>query len=296
MSQPCFQSGIRLADHTTFRLGGAARAFCEARTAREVVEGVWKAESMGMGWYVIGHGSNILASDDGYNGTVISFKDSTSPALNRDGTVTVSGGYSLRELIEFCACKGLAGLENFSGIPGTVGGAIAGNAGAYGSSMGEMVGSILLLDRNGNMRKAEGPSLSFTYRSSSIRERGEVVLDATIALRRGDAAEIRALMQKRLSDRRAKHPDPATVATAGSFFKNPTLGDGTRVAAGRLLEQAGCKDLRVGGARPWHTHANIIVTEGPSSASEVMELAKIMSEKVGRVHGIELATEVVYLE
>lgn len=296
MSLPCFQNGVKLAEHTTFRIGGTARAFCIARSAEEVVEAAWKAESMGMAWYVIGRGSNILASDSGLGNAIIAFKDDHLPVINPDGTVTVSGGLGLWELANFCATNGLSGLENLAGIPGTVGGAIAGNAGAYGTSMGELVRSALLLDKNGNIQKNETREITFTYRGSSIRDGGKVVLEATLALWRRDVHEIESTMAKRLMDRRNKHPDPAKVSTAGSYFKNPELKDGTRVAAGKLLEQAGCKELRIGNAHTWPTHANIIVTDGASSAAEVLELTRRMTERVSQIHGIRLVPEVVYLE
>lgn len=296
MSLPCFQSGVRLAEHTTFRIGGTARAFYVARSAEEVVEAVWKAESVGMAWYVIGHGSNILASDSGLSSAVIAFKDDRPPVINPDSTITVSGGLGLWELANFCAANGLSGLENLAGIPGTVGGAIAGNAGAYGTSIGELVRSALLLDKNGNIQKSETCEIAFTYRGSSIRASGKIVLEATLALWRRDVHEIESMMAKRLMDRRNKHPDCTKVSTAGSYFKNPELKDGTRVAAGKLLEQAGCKDLRVGNAHPWPTHANIIVTDGASSAAEVLELTNRMTERVAQIHGMSLVPEVVYLE
>jgi len=295
MSSQVFQSGVRLADHTTFRIGGPARAFRLARSAEEVVEAAWKAEAMGLDWYVIGHGSNILASDTGYSGAVIAFQDNRPPILNRDGTVTVSGGIPLFDLVRFCTAGGLGGFENLAGIPGTVGGSIAGNAGAYGSSIGELLRSAIILDRNGNIRKSEASNISFAYRGSSIKERRETVLEATLSVWRRASYEIEEIVEKRLADRGNKHPDYRVVSTAGSFFKNHQLTDGTRVAAGKLLEQAGCREYRVGNAHPWPTHANIIVTDGVSSAAEVLELTKRMAERVGQIHGIKLESEVVYL-
>jgi UDP-N-acetylmuramate dehydrogenase len=295
MPAPLFQKSIPLAKHTTFRIGGPAQAFIQARSADEVVEAVWKAEGMGLPWQVIGHGSNILASDTGYPGAVIVFKDETPPRIDDDDTVTASGGAGLWGLIDFMAGSGLAGLEDLAGIPGTVGGAICGNAGAYGMAIGERIDSVLLLDRNGSMRKVYREDLKFTYRGSSIKENGFVVLEATFSTRIEDPSTIREAVEDRLADRAKKHPDPDLVCTAGSFFKNPVSEDGKRIAAGRLIEEAGCKGFRVGGASLWDTHANIIVTDGNALAKDVKKLAQLISGRVGEHWGIDLTPEVSYL-
>lgn len=271
------------------------QAFYEAHCTDEVVEATWKAEGMGLPWQVIGHGSNILASDEGYAGAVIVFRDERPPVMGVDGFVTASGGLSLTNLIKFMAESGCAGLEDLAGIPGTVGGAIAGNAGAYGSAIGERVESVLLLDRNGTMRRVGGDDLEFSYRWSSIKENGFVILEAKLRAELCDPAEINRTIAERLTDRAKKHPDPETVGTAGSFFKNPTASDGTRIAAGRLIEESGCRDLKYGGASLWHSHANIIVAETDTRASDVKRLSDEMAYRVSKRFGIELTPEVSFL-
>jgi UDP-N-acetylmuramate dehydrogenase len=295
MSLPRFERNVPLSDHTTFRIGGPAAAFIEVASQDGVIEAAWKAEGMGLPWHVIGHGSNILASDKGYDGAIIVFKDLHPPTLHDDGNITVSGGFPLFDLVRFMAERGLTGIEDLAGIPGTVGGAIAGNAGAYGKSISDALASLLLLDRNGGMRRVSPAELFFAYRTSSLKGTGDVVLEATFRTSPADAHELMGIVEARLTDRRQKHPDHALIPTAGSFFKNPTNGDGSRIPAGKLLDDAGCKDLRVGGARLWHKHANIIVAESGTKASEVKELAEQMSQRVSEHHGIALVPEVVYL-
>ena len=295
MAAPLFDRSVLLAEHTTFRIGGPAQAFYRALFADDVVEAAWKAEGMGLPWRVIGHGSNILASDQGYSGAVIVFKDTRTPTLNDDGTVTASGGVSLRGLIDFMTESGIAGLVDLAGIPGTVGGAIAGNAGAYGVAIGDRIHSVLILDKNGSMREVHRKDLKFSYRGSSIKENGLVVLEATFTTKRDDPATIREMVETRLADRARKHPNPDLVSTAGSFFKNPLAWDGKRIAAGRLIEEAGCKGFRIGGASLWHSHANIIVTDGNASAEDVKKLAKLLSNRVSEHSGIDLTPEVSYL-
>jgi UDP-N-acetylmuramate dehydrogenase len=210
--------------------------------------------------------------------------------------VTAAGGYTLSKLIQLMGENGLGGLENLAGIPGTVGGAVAGNAGAYGTAIGEKIKSVLILTREGKIRKFEQKELEFSYRSSALKKTGDVVLEATFSTNRRDPSELTKIIESRLSDRSSKHPDWKTIATAGSYFKNPIAADGTRIAAGRLLEEAGCKGLRVGGAHLWHKHANIIVTDGNAKASDVKKLADMMSKRVTERFNITLSPEVVYLE
>lgn len=287
--------GSPLANYTTFRIGGPARVLFEATSANEVLDAIENARKMGFPWYVLGHGSNILVSDNGYDGVVIVFKDEHPPLIHADGTVTASGGYPLSKLIQLMSENGLGGLENLAGIPGTVGGAIAGNAGAYGTAIGERIRSVQLLTRDSKIQKLEQNELEFSYRSSIIKKTCDVVLEATFSTDRRDSLELTKIIESRLSDRKCKHPDWNTIATAGSYFKNPIAADGTRIAAGRLLEEAGCKGLRVGGAHLWHKHANIIVTNGNAKASDVKKLAEIMSQRVYERFGITLSPEVVYL-
>ncbi|MFA5811180.1 MAG: UDP-N-acetylmuramate dehydrogenase [bacterium] len=296
MTLPRFERGVQLSTYTTFRIGGPATAFTIARSSDEVTEAAWKAEGQGLPWHVIGHGSNLLVSDNGFDGAVIVFRDERPPRLNCDGSVTVSGGAALHSLVDFMAINGLSGLENLVGIPGTVGGAICGNAGAYGTAISERLVSVVLLDRMGGMRHAVPEELMFAYRSSTLRVNNEVVLEATFFAEHADPSEIRQAIEERLADRCHKHPDPSRVPTAGSYFKNPPSDNGRRMPAGQLLEEAGCKDMRVGGAHLWHSHANIIVTDGNATAKDVRNLASEMANRVEERFGLRLMPEVIYLE
>jgi UDP-N-acetylmuramate dehydrogenase len=284
-----------LKHYTTLRVGGPALALWEAVSAHEVVAAAQEATSMGIPWRVIGYGSNILAADEGVECGIIVFKDSTSPRVCDDGSVVVSGGYLLADLVHLFAQKGFGGIENLAGIPGTTGGAILGNAGAYGSAIGERIISARILDRNGRMRSVAASELAFAYRHSALKETGEAILEAKIAASPADSRAIEETVSKRLSDRSQKHPDPATIPTAGSWFKNLRLADGTMEPAGRLLEATGCKTLRVGGASVWPRHANIIVTDGTATAAEIRTLADTMASRVQLRFGIALAPEVFSL-
>lgn len=291
-----FKNNVELASHTTFRIGGPARWFYAAHTAEDVVNAVHAALECGVPYLVIGEGSNILVSDAGVEKAIIAFRSDTPPH-NEGETVAVSGGAPLDGLVEFCVERGLEGLENLSGIPGTIGGAIAGNAGAYGSCTADMLCSVDLMESCGTRMTAFAADLRFGYRHSSIRERHDVVLAARFRLRRADAVGLRARRMEVLRDRASKHPDYRTYPTAGSFFKNlpPPPGGTRRIAAGGLLEAVGAKDLRVGGAAAWPRHANIVVNWGDATACEVMALAEEMKRRVRERFAIELEREVMYL-
>ena len=285
-----------MAGQTTLRIGGAAElcAFCAAQD--QVAQAIHRANAQGTPWRVLGHGSNILAADEGVSGAVIFFCDETAPHITPDGSVTVSGGYSLFDLVTLLARKGYAGIENLAGIPGTVAGAIAGNAGAYGTTIGDLVRSVKLINRAGRVYDAKPEELGFVYRHSRIKDMGDAILEATIATSPQSPEPLLATIEERLTDRRKKHPDYRMIPTAGSYFKNPPGGEnGHHIAAGKLLEEAGCKEFAVGGARLWHRHANIIINNGKATASDVRKLAAMMREKIESAFKITLEPEVTYL-
>ncbi len=284
-----------LSGYTTFRIGGPARYLAEVSSPEDVVEAAVTARNMGLSWTTIGHGSNILASDDPIDRAVIVYRSKTAPKILDDGRVEVSGGYPLHKLIEFLVLKGLGGLEKLVGIPGTVGGAIAGNAGAYGTWISEHVELLSVLNGDADEITRSQEDCSFEYRDSVIKRKGEIILKATLNMRPEDSEVLRNELAAKIADRRQKHPDPERIPTAGSFFKNPKSPDGKRKAAGEMLEKVGCKKLRVGNAKTWHKHANIIVTDGPSTAIDIRQLALQMTERVLDEFGINLMPEVTYL-
>jgi UDP-N-acetylmuramate dehydrogenase len=292
-----FKPNVPLAHYTTFRIGGPALAFHTATTADECVDAVHAAADAGIPWYVIGTGSNILAGDDPLEMAVVAFTGGPPPRLADGGAVTVSGSTALNDLVSFCAARGLEGLENLAGIPGTVGGAIAGNAGAYGTCIADSLRSVRMLASDGSTKDVEGSDLEFDYRWSRIKRTGEVVLEARFVLSSGDSETLEGEIDRVIADRRGKHPDYTTHATAGSFFKNlpPPPGETRRKAAGALLEQVGAKDLRVGDAGTWHDHANIVVNYGKATSRDVQDLASEMARRVYDRFGIVLEPEVRYL-
>ncbi|HPW45944.1 MAG TPA: UDP-N-acetylmuramate dehydrogenase [bacterium] len=288
-----FKERKPLSGFTTFRIGGPA-PIAEVSSPEELLDAIGDANSRGLDWIVIGHGSNILAHDEGVDKGVIVFSDDSEPKL-KDCIIEASAGIPLATLIDFSQLHSLSGLENLAGIPGSLGGAIAGNAGAYGSSISDCIYEIEIATRKGNPLRIPKEKLSFSYRNSAIKRERIPILRAILRLTVGERSEISERIAERIEDRKTKHPDYRVVPTAGSFFKNPLNSDGDRVAAGKLLDECGCRGMRIGKATTWHRHANIIVTDGKSSYAEVRALATMMAERVREKFGISLENEVLFL-
>jgi UDP-N-acetylmuramate dehydrogenase len=280
--------GAPVAPYTTFGIGGPADVLAEVYTERALQEVVRSAVESGMRWLLIGGGSNLLVGDTGFRGLVI---------VNRiehlvvDGRRIVAGaGCDLGEVVEAAREGALSGLEFAIDIPGTVGGAIRGNAGAFGRSIGEVVTRIRLLE--GTTLVDRAPSeLGFAYRHSDLKRNTHIVVETEIALQPGDRAEMDRIMGQHAAQR-ARRKEKG-LHTAGCFFKNPVLPDGSKIAAGQLLEAAGAKEIREGGAGVHAYHANYIVNLGGASAQEVLRVAREMKRRVEEANGITLEEEVM---
>ncbi|HPU85660.1 MAG TPA: UDP-N-acetylmuramate dehydrogenase [Candidatus Latescibacteria bacterium] len=297
---------IPLAAYTTFRIGGVADILATATTEDQVAVVVRVARKFGTALRCIGGGSNLLVSDDGVDGIVL--VNAIRGLSFEGGFAIVGAGYEWDSLVEASVSHGLGGIAGMSGIPGTVGGAVCGNAGAYGESVGDRVVSVRVVDRDGQFREIERAGLGFRYRGSALKTSGEPIVRVQLALRPEDRRAISEQRQSVLNSRAEKHP-PKSALTAGSFFKNIddagerarlalALGLVTherRLAAGLLLDRAGARGLRVGDAEVYSKHANIIVNRGHATAAEVNRLAVLMKEKVRHAFGVQLQREVIWL-
>lgn len=291
-----FKRSVPISGYTTFRAGGPAAFLAEVVTTDELIEAARTATEMGQSWKVIGHGSNILASDGGVNSAIIVFKSEVSPRASGKDEVEVQAGYPLSKFIDFLTDSGLSALENLAGIPGTVGGAVAGNAGAYGVWTGNAVLRARILRGDGQITILENQDLAFDYRTSAIKNSNCAILDVTFKTKPGDSFSLKKIAADKMADRKLKHPNPLEISTAGSFFMNPLDESGKRIAAGLLLEKAGCKGLKVGTARIWDTHANIIVSDGDCRSKDVQALSCEMAKRVEAMFGVKLVPEVTFLE
>lgn len=286
--------GLPLSGLTTLRVGGTAALVCPVHNAEQALRFQDAALRAGLPWFVLGGGSNVLADDRGFGGALLRIEAAGWQA--RGDAIEVQAGASFDGVIAATLAEGLCGLEFASGIPGTIGGALAGNAGCYGREIRDLVDHVTVLTAGGRLERRAPHECGFRYRGSTLRDAGEIVLGAVLRLRRGDLAAAVAEREAHLADRRAKHP--VTEPSAGSWFRNldPDEPGGRRRPAGALLEQAGAKGMREGAAAVFERHANIIVNLGGARSDEVRRLAARMREAVRERFGVLLQEEVRYLD
>ncbi len=286
-----------LCDYTTFRLGGACRSLVECQTPQELIQTVQQLHQQGTPFILIGGGSNLVVSDEGIDTVVIRYVSPT-PLIERNGNdVTVSASTILDDLALSCVEEGLAGLNYTTGIPGTVGGAVVGNAGAWGKQVGDVFTSALLLDAQGKTKTVGPDYFAFTYRHSRLKETNDIVVSVTFTLQDSDPIALSKERAKILKMRAEKHPDLNTHPCAGSFFRNveATSKAEKRQAAGWFLEQAGGKDLSVGGAHIFDKHANIIIKGPNCKAQDVHDLHLKMIAIVKEKFNLQLNREVRFV-
>ncbi len=300
--------GLRTAEplrlHTTLRIGGPADFFYAARSPERLVTALQVGHELGLPVFVLGGGSNLLVSDAGVRGLVVR---NACDEVEFEGTMARVGcGADFLGFIERCRDRSLAGLEFAAGIPGTIGGALYGNAGCYGQDLGSRVIDCTHATPDGatvETRPAEW--YGFGYRDSRLKRDPRVLLSCRLQLAPGERVAIQREIDEKLEIRRVKHPDWHFEPTAGSYFKNlppewqrpgAQHSPGTRrVAAGQLLEECGCRGLRVGDAVVFAKHANIIVNAGGASAADVLALAEEMKSRVRERFGVTLEEEVMFL-
>jgi UDP-N-acetylmuramate dehydrogenase len=280
------ERGRRFAELTSLKVGGAIDWVLLPQTEEEAAATVGELERAGVAWRVLGAGSNVLADDAPHHYVVLSMR-AVKGAVKFDGErVVVSAGYSLPRLCVEAARRGLAGIEGLGGIPGTVGGALWMNAGAFGHEIGTVVETVRVA-RGGKVVDVPGSEVKWDYRHTSFRE-GELLLGATLRLQPGDSAEIITRMAE--VKRKRMDSQPHGARSAGCFFKNPP---GTGLSTGKMIDELGMKGAQRGGAVVSPVHANFIVTEGEEArAADALALAEEVRERIRRERGVELEYEV----
>jgi UDP-N-acetylmuramate dehydrogenase len=280
------ERGRRFAELTSLRVGGAIDWVVVPETEEEAAQVAGALAEANVAWRVLGAGSNVLADDEQHAYVVLTMREVKGEARFDGEKVSVSAGYSLPRLCVDAARKGLSGIEGLNGIPGTVGGALWMNAGAFGHEIGNVVESVRVA-RGGKVIEVAGDRIKWDYRHTSFRD-GELVLGATLTLRADDVEKINARMEE--SKRRRMETQPHGARSAGCFFKNPP---GSGLSTGKMIDEMGMKGERRGGARVSPVHANFIVTEGENArASDALALAEEIRERIRREHGVELEYEV----
>lgn len=281
---PGLKKNVSLARFTTFRIGGPADYFFEANTAAELVEAVKVARELKIPYFILAGGSNLLVSDFGFRGLVIKIRNDN---LSVAGTKIVAGaGVKLAELVGLAASQCLTGMEFAAGIPGTVGGAVYGNAGAWRKNIGLRVKRVLILSKDDRVKWISRRSCCFTYRWSEFKENGAVILEVELSLKKGDKAEISRKMGEYLEKRNKQPKEPS----AGSIFINPKPQP-----AGWLIQESGLKGKTEGSAQISDKHANFIINRGGAKAAEVIRLIDLAKSAVKKEFGVELKEEICLL-
>ena len=277
-----------MAKHISFRVGGAAKRMAFPENAEQLVLLMNFALSCGARALVIGNGTNLLVPDEGLDRLVIDVSDGMTRIADggQANEITAQCGASLARIAEYARKKGLSGLEFAHGIPGTLGGAVCMNAGAYGGEIKDVVASVTLLDPEAGIRTLKGEEMQFSYRRSLLSEHPEyVVLSATFRLERGDSETIGARMRELMAKRKASQP--LEFPSAGSTFKRP---EGHY--AGPLIDGCGLKRCRVGGAEVSTKHAGFIVNTGGATCADVLALIEKVQKTVYDARGVMLEPEV----
>jgi UDP-N-acetylmuramate dehydrogenase len=280
------ERGRRFAELTSLRVGGAIDWLLIPETEEQAAAVVGGLEEAGVAWRVLGAGSNVLADDREHRYVVVSTREVKGRAGFDGERVSVSAGFSLPRLCVEAARQGLSGIEGLGGIPGTVGGALWMNAGAYGHEIGQVVETVRVA-RGGEIVEVPGGEVKWDYRHTSFKE-GELLLGCTLRLKQDDPEKIKERMEEAKQKRFATQPHGAR--SAGCFFKNPP---GSGLSTGKMIDEMGMKGVKKGGAVVSPVHANFIVTEGEGArARDAYALAEEIRERFRREHGIELEYEV----
>lgn len=277
-----------MAAHTTFRAGGPAECFIEIENAQQLLKIQKYLCQVEYPYTIIGNGSNLLVSDNGYQGIVLQIGKKMSGIRVAGDVITAQAGASMAQAAAAAWQNGLTGLEFASGIPGTVGGGVVMNAGAYGGELSQVVTQVQVLDKNGEFLTLDNETMEFGYRRSTIRRRPFIVTEVVLSLRPGDPAEIRAKMDELAVKRREKQP--LDFPSAGSTFKRPE-----GYYAGELIMNAGLRGFQVGGARVSDKHCGFIVNAGNASAADIMDVIWEVQRRVKDRFGVDLEPEVVFL-
>ena len=274
--------------HTTFRIGGEAACFIRISSEEQLRKLIPYFENVGIEYFVLGKGSNLLVGDKGYPGVILQISDACQQIEAEGNRLQVQAGAALSKVALFAMERGLEGLEFAAGIPGTVGGGVVMNAGAYGGEMKQVVESVRVLSSEGEILTLDNDTMEFGYRTSIIRNRNFTVLSVTFRLQEGNREEIRARIED--FQKRRMEKQPLNYPSAGSTFKRPE-----GYFAGKLIMDAGLRGFQIGDARVSDKHCGFVVNVGKATARDVTDVIEEVQEKVRERFGVSLEREVIYL-
>jgi len=306
---PGVERDVLLAPYTTFRIGGPAKYFFAAHTKEDIQKAQKAAKKLKVPFFVLGDGSNILISDKGFKGLVIFLRNRTYKL--RGTTLYAEAEVAFPQIVKATAQGGLSGLEWAGGLPGTVGGAVRGNAGAFGGEVKDSIIEVIALDKKGNWRVVPRNQCQFSYRSSKFKKHGWIVFAASFRLQKGDKKTIRSIAADHIRYREERHP--LEFPNAGSIFKNCDLKKIPKriqqqmldvvkidpfpvVPTAYLISEAGLKGKRLGDAEVSEKHPNYMINRGEATSKDVLSLVEQVKKAVRRKFFIELEMEVQYIE
>lgn len=274
--------------HTTFRVGGEAACMLLIHSEEELCKLIPYFKLIGQEYFILGNGSNLLVGDKGYQGIVLKLDKGMQEIQVEDTRIRVKAGALLSQTANLARDHGLTGMEFAAGIPGSIGGAVVMNAGAYGGEMKQIVESVRAMNTDGEILTLDNDTMEFGYRTSVIRNRPFVVLEAVLTLQKGDVQAITARMEELAQLRRSKQP--LEYASAGSTFKRPE-----GYFAGKLIMDAGMRGYRIGGAQVADKHCGFIVNTGKATAADIKEVIEEVQARVKQRFHVDLEPEVVFL-
>lgn len=283
-----FMINEKMSEHTTFRIGGNADIFVEISNINVLINSIRILKKQSIPYFLIGNGSNVLIDDSGYRGIIFNLKGEFENITLENNTIKCGSGARLSSVCKFALKNSLSGLEFAYGIPGSVGGAIFMNAGAYGSEMKDIISFVECIDKNGNLHKMSNNECKFDYRKSVFSSKEFVITSVEFILNNGKYNEIESKMKDLISRRRSKQP--LEYPSAGSFFKRPKDHH-----ASALIDQCGLKGLRIGDAAISSKHAGFIINLGHATSTDVNRLKNEIISRVLESTNVKLDTEVQFI-
>lgn len=280
---------VMMKDHSTFKTGGPADFYVTPSDIDQLKSIISACNEYKVKFHIHGNGSNVLFMDEGYRGVIISIGNNMSSVKVAGNKITAQAGIALSKLANEAANASLSGLEFAGGIPGTLGGAVTMNAGAYGGEIKDVIQSALISDCKGNIKQLDNKELQLGYRKSVIQDNNYIVLEASFILNVDDSNDIKARMKD--FNKRRRDKQPLEYASAGSTFKRPE-----GYFAGKLIEDSGLKGYKVGGAMISEKHAGFVINTGNASSADIQAVISYVQEEVYRQQGVKLEREVRYIE
>lgn len=304
---PAVKRNVLLKNHTTFRIGGPARYFLVVKDKKNLIKVSFAAKKTGLPVFVLGGGSNLLISEKGFDGLAVKIQNTDGIVLKASNVIEAFAGVPMKNLVSFAVRHLLGGLEWAGGLPGTIGGAVRGNAGAFGGEIKDSVVKVEALDEDLNLKKINNKQCGFLYRSSVFKQKNWIILYVSVKLEKGDRKTIRKITTSNIKYRKDRHP--MELPSAGSIFKNVPLADFSPkfqeklsavvkkdpfpiVPAAYLISEVGLRGVKMGDAQISQKHPNFIVNLTGAKSDDIIDLINLVKREVKKKFGVKMETEV----